>query len=120
MLHDLTRTGRRSCSAVAALSALALSPSSLQPALGQQGIQIRGTVVRALDGKPVEGATVTLIGRGAPAHGTVEQTATGALGDFELRTPSIGEYTLSASLFRMRLASTAATCSRDPLNAGFG
>ena len=82
-----------------ALSALLLWVPPLQTPPQKQGIEIRGTVVSALEGKSVEGATVTLMKRVPTGQGMVEQTVTDERGTFTLRAPSAGEYSLSASRF---------------------
>ena len=91
---------RRGCIAVALLLAGASGPSAQSPA--RPGVEIRGTVVDAVDGTPVEGVRVQLIRR-VPNGGEYlnEMTLTGERGTFVLWAPSPGEYSLSAYLAPM-------------------
>ncbi len=62
------------------------------------GIEIRGTVIDAIDNTPVEGVSVTLIRRVLVGQQVLnEMTVTDDRGAFALWAPSVGEYSLSAA-----------------------
>lgn len=83
---------------ICALMPLA-SPSNL-PALDQTRphIEVRGTVVDEVDGRPVEDVRVVLVQRVPGGQQSLSETAvTDARGGFVLLAPAPGEYSISAS-----------------------